>query len=113
MTARALYVDANGRAPEPRTPTIKVVCNPGKRFRHQEFWPEVEARSTVTFIKRETWGTDSVTYEIVAREVVDIRDGHTSEAFEEAQRKALASTERMACEIRASHPHPYVNSRKN
>jgi hypothetical protein len=104
--AKAVYADRNGHAPEPRKPSIKIVCKDPKRGSHQEFWPEVEASTTVTIVKPETWGTDSVTYEIVARRVVDIRNGHTSGAFEEAERLALHTACSMADQIRLDNPHP-------
>lgn len=89
---------------EPRKPSRRILTTSPKRGSHQEFWPEVEVVSHVTVQHHFTWGTDSATYEIVSREVVDIRSGYTREAIDQAHRRGEQRNQRIALLITEGHP---------
>lgn len=92
------------RRMEPRTPSRRIITTPPKRGSHQELWPEVEVVSHVTVQHHFSWGTDSATYEIVSREVVDIRRGYTREAIDQAQRRGQQRNDRIAQLVQEGHP---------
>lgn len=82
----------------------RIIATRAKRGSHQEFWPEVEVVERVTVVAHETWGTRSATYEIVAYAVVDVREGYTREAFEEANRQAHFRINAVRRDLIAANP---------
>lgn len=82
----------------------RIVCVPAKRGPHQEFWPTVEVVERATVVARETWGTRSATYEIVAEHVIDVRNGLTRDAVEEAKRQAHYRINAVRRDLYAANP---------
>lgn len=82
----------------------RIFVTPGKRGSHQEFWPTVEVTEQVTVIARESWGTRAATYEVVAYQLIDIRNGYTREAIEEAKRLGRVQTAKVRTELQDANP---------
>lgn len=82
----------------------RIVCVRPKRGSHQEFWPEVELVERVTVVVHESWGTRAATYEVVAHHPIDIRNGHTREAIEEANRQAHFRINAVRRDLQSANP---------